>query len=152
MSIIEKIDSIDIERIRLELELIPDGTQVCLQGLENNLDPFYGIGSAEKLAHEEKEFCYNIFDMPYTNSILDKHNMVRTRIMRQKKKTCYSYHIDYTKRIHIPVYTNEDCFLILDDNLHRLPADGSVYLVDTTIKHTAVNASFEERTHIVGNV
>ena len=50
------------------------------------------------------------------------------------------------------MYTNDNCFLILNDSVHRLRADGSVYLVDTTVMLTAVNASTEERTHIIGNV
>ena len=154
MSLIEIIDSIDIERVRLELEMIPSGEQLCLQGVHSDGDPFYGIGSDldfEK-QHKEDEFNVCLFNTKYINSILDKHNVVRTRVMRQQRKTCYTYHIDYTKRIHIPVYTNDNCFLILNDSVHRLRADGSVYLVDTTVMHTAVNASTEERTHIIGNV
>jgi len=154
MSLIEKIDTVDLERIKLELELIPNGEQVCLQGLANNRDPFYGVGSALRFEdkHDEKDFCYALFHTQYINSIIEKHGMVRTRVMRQSKKTCYTYHVDYTKRIHIPVYTNDNCMFIVDDQVYRLPADGSVYLVDTTVKHTAINASFEERTHIIGNV
>jgi len=40
--------------------------------------------------------------------------------------------------------------MIVDDQLHRLPADGSIYIIDTTKNHTAVNASREDRIHIVG--
>ena len=101
--------------------MIPSGEQVCLQGVHSDGDPFYGIGSALDFEeqHKEDEFNVCLFNTKYINSILDKHNVVRTRVMRQQRKTCYSYHIDYTKRIHIPVYTNEDCFLILDDILSR---------------------------------
>ena len=69
-----------------------------------------------------------------------------------KPKTCYTYHKDYTKRIHIPIITNEKCMFIIDDEVVRFPADGDYYLVDTTKMHTAINASFEDRIHIVGNI
>ena len=82
--------------------------------------------------------------------LIDKFNMVRTRVMRMHPKTCYTYHKDHTKRLHIPLITNENCMFIIDDKIYRYPADGNYYVVDTTKKHTAVNASFEERIHIVG--
>jgi len=65
-------------------------------------------------------------------------------------KTCYTYHQDPTKRIHIPLITNENCFMVIEDEIYRYPAEGDYYLVDTTKRHTFVNASFEERIHIVG--
>ena len=76
--------------------------------------------------------------------------MVRTRIMTMSSKTCYSYHWDLSSRIHLPLVTNDDCFFVIEDNVYRTPADGSVYRVDTTKKHTFVNASFEKRIHIMG--
>ena len=39
--------------------------------------------------------------------------------------------------MHIPLVTNENRFMIVDDQLHRLPADGSIYIIDTTKNHTA---------------
>jgi hypothetical protein len=43
---------------------------------------------------------------------------------------------------------------IIDGEVITLPADGSVYWVDTRLMHTALNANREQfiRTHIVGNV
>ena len=88
--------------------------------------------------------------MPYTKTILEDLRMYRTRAMNLRSKTCYSYHKDPTRRIHIPLVTNENCFIIVDDIINRYPADGGYYIVDTTRKHTAVNASWEERIHLVG--
>jgi len=78
--------------------------------------------------------------------------MYRTRVMRMKPKTCYTYHRDRTKRMHIPLVTNEKCMFIIDDIVYRYPANGKSYLIDTTLRHTAINASFEDRIHIVGCV
>ena len=56
------------------------------------------------------------------------------------------------KRFHIPLITNDNCFFVVDDKIVRYPADGNYYIVDTTKKHTAVNASWEDRIHLIGNL
>ena len=76
--------------------------------------------------------------------------MYRTRVLVLKPKVCYSIHSDPTKRIHIPVITNENCWLIVNKEIMHLPADGRHYEIDTTQKHTALNGSWEDRIHIVG--
>jgi len=143
--------SVDIERILLELEQLPEyDTQIGLQTVPGVSDPFYATGRITDKEHKETDFTEFLFDLPYTNSILKKNKVHRARVMRMKPKTCYSYHQDYSKRLHIPLITNESCFLIVDKEVMHLPADGKVYIIDTTKYHTAVNASFEFRTHIVG--
>ena len=144
--------AIDIELILQELESLPEyDTQIMLQYAGGNKDPFYGTGNLKDTKYWEYEYCNFLFkQLTYTNMLIDKFNMVRTRVMRMHPKTCYTYHKDHTKRLHIPLITNENCMFIIDDKIHRYPADGNYYVVDTTKKHTAVNASFEERIHIVG--
>ena len=44
------------------------------------------------------------------------------------------------------------CFFVIDDKITRYPADGNWYIVDTTKKHTALNASWNDRIHLVGNL
>lgn len=141
---------IDIDHILLEIESLPEyKTQLSLQITSEGNS---GEGKLEKLNHTEKDFNIFAYDLPYTNSILTQLGMYRSRLMRMKPKTCYSYHWDPTKRMHIPLITNEDNFFVIDDEVSRYPADGSYYLVDTTKKHTFVNASFDSRIHIVGCV
>ena len=143
----------DLERIKSELEILPEWEdQICLQGTKNIKDPFVGIGHINKLPEHELEFKYPLFDIPYINSIMKEQNLYRVRLMNLKSKTCYTYHEDYEKRFHIPISTNDNCFFIIDDKLKRYPADGNWYIIDTTKKHTAVNASREDRIHLVGNI
>ncbi len=74
----------------------------------------------------------------------------RSRWMRLNPKTCLSLHSDLDEfRFHIPVKTNDKCFFVVDDICYRMPEVGSLYLLNTTKLHTAVNASFETRDHIV---
>lgn len=143
---------ININKILLELESLPEyDTQISLQTVEGCTDYNYGTGPITlNDPHKEEEFIIPLFDIPYTNSIIKNLNMFRSRVMRLKYRTCYSYHYDATKRIHIPLITNENCFMVIDDKVYRYPADGNYYTIDTTKMHTAVNASWDERIHIVG--
>jgi hypothetical protein len=144
--------SIDINKILSELESLPEyDSQIMLQTVEGINDPFYGTGRIKQLNHIEEEFTVPLFEsLSYTNSIIEMLGMHRTRLMKMKPKTCYTYHRDPSKRIHIPIITNEKCMFIINDEVKRYPADGKWHLIDTTLWHTAINASFEERIHIVG--
>ncbi len=143
--------SVDIDRILLELDMLPDyKDQISLQGIEGQTDPTYGTGRITHIDAAETDFCYPLFDMTYVNELLSSLNMYRTRLMNMSGKTCYTYHQDYTRRVHIPLITNENCFFVIDDEVIRYPADGSVYIADTRRMHTFVNASTQNRLHLVG--
>ena len=127
--------------------------QICLQGLNETSDPYYGSRSLKEIDSEytEKDFNVSVFpEMIYTNKIVEELGLCRTRIMRMKPKTCLSYHYDPKPRIHIPIITNPSCFLLIGKKAHYLKANGSAYSVNTTKWHTAINASLESRTHLVG--
>lgn len=127
--------------------------QIGLQGHKPNLDPMEhwnaSVSFAGKLEYPENYYKYPLWDTPLINRYLEKYGLVRTRIMKSNPKTCLSWHVDMTKRVHIPLFTNNKCFMVIDDNVYRMPPD-KIYLADTTQPHTAVNASFEPRAHIVG--
>ena len=144
---------VNLEKILEEIKIIPDfDDQIMLQTVEGETDPLYGTGDSRFFTHTEQEFTIPMFDLPYTNSIIKELGMYRTRIMKMASKYCYSYHWDRTQRVHIPLITNENCFFVIEDEVVRTPADGNHYLIDTRKKHTFVNASFEDRWHIVGAV
>lgn len=143
----------NLEIIKDELKTLPKyDSQIYLQGDTFDMNPIEPTIGEKYLYVDNNEILYDkpLFDIPYINSIIKKYNLVRTRVMRMKKKTCYYYHKDNTKRLHIPVITNENCFLLVDEKLTHLPANGKTYIVDTTKMHTALNASKFDRIHIVG--
>ena len=143
----------DLNKIKDEIKTLPKwDEQICLQGTKTIKDPFAGIGKAIDLPEKEIEFTYPLFDIPYINSIIKEHDLYRVRLMNLKSKTCYSYHRDQGKRLHIPIITNDNCFFVVDDEIKRYPADGKYYIVNTSKKHTAVNASWEDRIHLIGNI
>ena len=155
---VEKIEiNINISNVLSEVEqyILSDKNfvdQICLQGVNEKSDPYYGSRSMKEVDSEftEYDFSVNLFpDMEYTNSLIGDLELKRTRIMRMKPKTCLSYHYDRTWRVHVPLITNSKCFLLIDGTTYHVPADGA-YKVNTTKYHTAINASFEARTHLVG--
>lgn len=82
-------------------------------------------------------------------------NMTRTRIFALSPNTVgYTVHRDTTARIHIPIITSDAArFYSYEPDEQQcdfMPADGSIYYVDTTKHHTFKNLSNEVRIHIVG--
>ena len=82
-------------------------------------------------------------------------------VKRQGNKT-YTIHHDgpKNKRIHIPITTNDQCFLCFYDKIpthksinnvsHYHLEVGKVYEIDSSGYHTAVNYGDEDRWHLVG--
>lgn len=63
---------------------------------------------------------------------------------------CYTFHSDSSPRIHVPIITNKESFLVfMHSGIHHLEI-GKVYWVDTTQIHSAMNGSSEWRLHLVG--
>ena len=106
----------------------------------------------DKLKEQDFTETCDLFGNTYIDTVIQtikqQHNVVRGRFMLMKHKTCLTMHVDKTKRIHIPIYTNKDCMMIINDNICRMPY-GKTYLVDTTVPHTALNASKDPRVHLV---
>jgi len=102
----------------------------------------------------EKDFQFlcsvfkgTLFETVYTE--LQKYFVLgRVRIMRSRPRSCLSWHNDFEKRLHYPITTQEGCFMVIDDEVQHLPKYQWCF-TDTTIKHTAVNASKQERIHLV---
>ena len=139
-----------IDKIFSEIESLEDEEQIPLQGVPGIEDLSYGTGGFWKLEHPEHMFTKLNFDLPYTNSIIEKLGMYNSRVMKLRPRSCYTFHSDLQRRIHIPVITNRDCLFSIEDKLERLKGEGDYYIVDTTKYHTFVNASVYDRIHIVG--
>jgi len=145
----------NLSKIKEELDTLPEyDNQLYLQGNSSNMDPIEPTRGQNYLHVDNNELEYNInlFDIPYINSIMDEHKLVRTRLMRMKPKACYLWHKDLTQRLHIPIVTNDHCFLLLDSDRIHIPATGEAYVIDTRKMHTALNCSKENRIHIVGGL
>ena len=160
---IEVLEEIDHQKILEEANDVKiflekgwsDIEQVGIQGYKPNLDPktewMSSVGRVSRLQFPETYFKYSLFNIPTINRLMEKYGMLRTRIMKSNPKTCLSMHNDMSKRIHIPLLTNPDCIMLIEDKTYHLEL-GKVYITNTTLRHTAVNASDRMRVHIVGCV
>lgn len=72
------------------------------------------------------------------------------RLLKLESGQSYTAHTDPDDRIHLAVETNPYAYLIdVSDNvMYHVPADGSVYLMDTGKKHLAGNFGGFPRIHI----
>lgn len=81
-------------------------------------------------------------------------NIGRARLMKLKQKSNLTMHVDRDDylRIHVPIKTNADCFFVNDDTVGRMTEVGEGYIFNSRSRHTAINASREDRIHLVVNV
>ncbi len=149
----------DFETLRNEVMNIVnsvdyDKNQIICQGLESNLDDWkIGVGSIEELQEqEEKKYCFlnSKLQGTYIEKLIKQHSGFRTRIMIMPPRQCYSIHADPSKRIHIPVITNDQCWMVWPRNnaCYQLTTHRA-YLTDTTQPPTFINGGLEDRIHIV---
>jgi hypothetical protein len=134
-----------------------ENSQVAVTSREGGDNLFDGIGRIVDYKNIlEKEFC-NINDLFIGTDIERLLNQLkqdglaygRVRIMSMPPGKTYSYHMDCETRLHFALKTNDKCMLIVDDEVFRVPSDKNGYIVNTTLPHTAINASSENRIHLV---
>tara|TARA_Y100000356_G_C11201694_1_gene258080 strand:+ start:414 stop:920 length:507 start_codon:yes stop_codon:yes gene_type:complete len=107
------------------------------------------------------EVDLNLFNEHFKNTYLQEvletinkiYNTTKWRFMRlTTERRAYSYHRDETKRLHIPLLTNDECMFIIDKKLYDMNELGRMYKMDTTKYHTALNLGWTDRVHIVGAI
>lgn len=96
------------------------------------------------------QFNNTVFEELYYK--LKEHYLIgRIRLIRSKPKTCMTWHFDDTPRLHYPIKTQEGCLMIIENEVKHLDQH-SWWWTDTRKFHTAINASKEERLHLVVTV
>lgn len=96
------------------------------------------------------QFVGTLFEEVY-NQLQKKYNIGRVRIMKSKPKTCLTWHVDYSYRVHYPMKTQDGCFMIIENEVMHLPVNTWWY-TNTLVPHTAMNGSMEDRIHLVVEV
>jgi len=151
-SLLYNIDLIrkEITNILSQHKLVNE-SQLLLQS-QTGTD-WYSIEAPYKLSSELRETDFSTLNIPTDSEIarfITDNALVRTRLMLLKPKSCYSWHKDVGKRVHLAVYTSQDCFFVENSILQHIPSDGYAYEVDVSSWHTALNCSTQDRLHIVG--
>ena len=97
------------------------------------------------------EWFKNSYVEEVINIINKTYNTTKWRFMRlSSDRRAHSYHKDETKRLHIPLLANEECFFIIEKQLYEMNQPGVLYEMDTTQYHTALNLGWTDRVHMVG--
>jgi hypothetical protein len=112
------------------------------------------LGATERTQIKSKYFFLTnpFFHNSEFENILKKYKLFRTRLLWLNSQSCYSMHFDDTPRIHIPLITNEDSFIVFKTGIVEHLEVGKVYWVDTRETHTAINGGEKPRLHLVGCV
>ena len=148
----------DIDLIKQEVYNLINTVSTGPQGQINLTHPkdndswFIGTGPliANKNFTEFNKFLNGTYIETVYNSLCKDYSIGRVRVMVLPGGRCFSYHSDTTKRIHIPVETNEQCMMVIENELKYMPADGSAWLTNTTKPHTAFNGNVTfERIHLL---
>lgn len=159
--IIKTIDDIPNVQLLIDkvLEFInnheSDAYQLMCQTLsEKSADVITGTGKIVDLEVPDEKM-YKYIEPSLKGSCVEelilKYGAVRTRIMKLPPRSCYSIHADPTPRIHIPLITNKQCWMIwpylsICKNLEV----GKAYWTNTKAPHTFINGDqYLERIHIV---
>jgi len=105
--------------------------------------------------YDESDFQYlveifqgTLIESVYGALVDSGYKLGRIRLMRNEPKTCLSWHVDTSPRLHFPVKTHTGCFMVIEDEVRHLP-ERTWWMTNTTLPHTAFNASRESRIHLV---
>jgi hypothetical protein len=176
MGLVNSIDTdIDYQKIWDEVynklltnPVLEDLDQISLTSVDGNDDWLCSVGRLAKLQYPER--YYSTLNKTLVGTELEKllsryPEYYRWRLMRLEPKKTYSVHRDGNDnadniRMHIPLQTNEGCFLCFYVTVplnkefsmvkHEHLATGNSYTVNTSGFHTAVNYGHTNRYHIVG--
>ena len=133
-----------------------DGSgQVILQTNRQGVEDWHtGVGQVEALEDKTEDDFVHIqpsLQGSLIEKYIKKYKGFRARIMAMNPKSSYTVHKDFTPRVHIPIVTNQNAWMVWPNHQRcfQLKA-GAVYYTDTTKHHTALNGSMDEvRIHIV---
>ena len=106
------------------------------------------------------ESKYSEFINDYKNTYFEevyadlkkRYKLGRVRLLLKEPRSTLSWHRDPEPRLHIPIYTNPGCLMVIDKIAHHMPADGSVWVTNNIKYHNAFNGGEENRVHLVACV
>ena len=126
------------------------GKQVGLQYHDDERNIWFDSTDKHRIPERLFNKLNPIFSGTIFESVINEYNLTRSRFMLLAPWSCYSMHRDKTKRLHIPLITNDQSFIIFKDGPAEHLPTGWIYSVDTTKHHTAMNGSNDWRLHFIG--
>jgi hypothetical protein len=154
LHVIDDFETLSAEVFNLINKVQFDKNQImCQSRVEDSNNWTSGIGRIEEL-EEKEEQKYNQINSnlkgTYIEKLILQHSAYRARIMIMQPRQCYSIHADPSKRIHIPIITNDQCWMVWPKSnaCYQLETK-RCYITDTTRPHTFINGGLEPRIHLV---
>lgn len=153
---------VDVDKIKAEIKYILTLTEFFSNqiALQYSAEESWHDGIPNMDHHiKAEEYTYvkwhSALDGTYIKSYLESLDfpVAHARIMKLPSKTCYTTHVDYYTRYHIPVTTKPlQTFMIFPDkDITARMYPGKLYWTNTHELHNFVNGTFEDRIHIVFN-
>jgi hypothetical protein len=92
----------------------------------------------------------DIVGTPLGNVLNSLPNIGQARLLTLESGESYTAHTDPDDRIHLPIITNDFSYLIdiTNNTMHHIPADGSLWYMDTSRTHVATNWGSTARIHL----
>lgn len=148
------------------------GPNKCLQICLNHVNPdsddiFFGSGSDYNYLKSKEDMKVDLADdrnfiymcRQFNNTVFEEiHNNLkmhyqigRMRLIKLNPHLCLGWHKDAQDRLHYPIKTKEGVFMVIEDEPKHLQQN-KWYLAKTTMNHAALNASNEDRIHLLVTV
>ena len=102
----------------------------------------------DKYTEFVEDFKHTYFKEVY-NVLKKKYKLGRVRLLLKEARSTLSWHRDPEPRLHIPIYTNPGCIMVIDKVAKHMPADGSAWVTNNLKYHNAFNGGEENRIHLV---
>lgn len=106
--------------------------------------PFTDFRYWNQLGKETEYLCESLYNFDIS--------LYRTRILLANSEYKSVNHIDYDWRYHVPIKTNDQCYLRYTDTQKEihLPADGYAYILNAGFPHEFYNSGITDRYHYCG--
>ena len=148
--------------------------QICINTVPGQEDNYsFGVGSLyydwsnslrdktrdiviSKRTDDVKEVDFTVLCSQFKNTLFEdvfnqvtsRYKIGRMRIMELTPKSCLTWHVDDTIRIHYPMKTQPGCIMVIEDEVKFLEQN-KWWHTNTLLHHSAFNGSMESRYHLV---
>lgn len=150
----------DVERLKENVYAVAEqagwGThnQIAITHPPGTVDWFIPTGPMVTCKNftEMNKFLEGTYYEEVHKTLYEDYPFTRVRIMKLPAARSLSLHSDFQPRLHIPLVTNEQCMMVIGDQVKHMPADGRVWWTNTVKPHCAFNANIEgtfERLHLL---
>lgn len=135
---------------RKEVTLL-EGRLCLLPFLISKLDQLTDTDSRKKIWNVSKPL------VEFVNKMIPNGKIVRGEVVNLIPGRSLTPHVDIywfhreSRRIHIPITTNDQCFLTFENRQHYLEV-GTMYEINNRIVHSAVNNGLTNRVHVILDV